>query len=159
MGTLEEIEAIKQLKYRYFRCLDCKRWDEMAEVFTADATCAYDSGKYSYSGREAIVTFLRGALGSASVISMHQGHSPEIVLEGPDAAKATWYLEDYLIFSEANTRLRGAAFYHDEYRKDAGVWRIKHTGYVRSFEEILNGNDNPPRWVLTRSGDHLAKRG
>jgi hypothetical protein len=38
MAQLEEIEAIKQLKYRYFRCLDSKRWAELAECFAPDAT-------------------------------------------------------------------------------------------------------------------------
>jgi hypothetical protein len=32
--------------------------------------------------------------------------------------------------------VRGAAFYSDEYVKVAGAWKIKSTGYKRSFEEI-----------------------
>ena len=31
MDELREIEAIKRLKYRYFRRLDSKRWEELAE--------------------------------------------------------------------------------------------------------------------------------
>lgn len=157
MAALDDIEAIRQLKYRYFRCLDCKRWDELAACFTADATAAYDSGKYSYNGRTAIMEFLSGALGSSAVISLHQGHHPDIEILSPTQARGTWYLEDYLIFTKANTRLRGAAFYHDEYVKE-DVWKIKHTGYIRTFEEILNGNDEAPRWTVTASGDHLPKK-
>ena len=33
MGRLKQIEAIKQVKYRYLRCLDSKLWDEMRAVF------------------------------------------------------------------------------------------------------------------------------
>ena len=35
-SDLVEIEAIKQLKARYFRLLDTKRWDAWREVFTED---------------------------------------------------------------------------------------------------------------------------
>jgi hypothetical protein len=150
---LEEIEAIRQLKYRYFRCLDSKAWQELAECFTADATAAYDSGKYSYEGRDAIIAFLEGGLGSRSVVSMHHGHHPEISVAG-DTAKGTWYLEDYLIFVKADTRLRGAGFYYDDYVKVGGRWLIKHTGYVRTFEEVQSGD--PPKWQVTAYGKHLG---
>ena len=35
---LQAIEDIKQLKARYFRCMDTKDWDGFAAVFTPDAT-------------------------------------------------------------------------------------------------------------------------
>jgi hypothetical protein len=155
MIGLEEIEAIKRLKYKYFRCLDCKAWKELAECFAEDATAAYDSGKYSYDGRDAILGFLEGALGSRDVVSLHQGHHPEIDVQG-NTAKGIWYLEDYLIFVKADTRLRGAGFYHDEYVKLGGLWKLEHTGYVRTFEEIQTGD--PPRWQVTGHGNHLVAR-
>ena len=37
-----DIEAIKQLKYRYLRTLDLKQWDEFAECFVPEATGDYD---------------------------------------------------------------------------------------------------------------------
>ena len=37
---LATIEEIRQVKYRYLRCVDLKLWDELAEVFTPDATGA-----------------------------------------------------------------------------------------------------------------------
>jgi len=38
---LVELEKIRRLKYRYLRCVDLKRWDELENVFTADATADY----------------------------------------------------------------------------------------------------------------------
>ena len=35
--ALEDVEAIKRLKYRYWRHLDLKQWDELAACFAADA--------------------------------------------------------------------------------------------------------------------------
>ena len=34
---LIDIEAIKQLKARYFRAIDRKEWDELGQVFAPDA--------------------------------------------------------------------------------------------------------------------------
>lgn len=152
MSLLENLEAIRQLKYRYFRLLDSKRWVELGACFTDDATAAYDSGKYSYTGRDAILEFLRTSLGSHDILSLHQGHHPEITLIDVERARGTWYLEDYLIFRSAGMRLRGAAFYDDDYVCHDGVWRIAHTGYVRTFEEMQNAGGP---WQLTRGGAHL----
>ena len=38
---LVALEEIRQVKYRYLRCVDLKLWDDMAEVFTPDATVDY----------------------------------------------------------------------------------------------------------------------
>ncbi len=136
MSQLEEIEAIKQLKYRYFRCLDTKDWAGIRETLAEDATSAYDGGKYSFEGRDAIVQFLSDALGSSRVVSRHHGHHPEIELVSETAARGTWYLEDYVLFCETKLVVRGAAFYHDEYEKIDGRWRIKSTGYERTYEIV-----------------------
>jgi hypothetical protein len=50
VGKLKHIEAIRQLKYRYMRCLDSKLWDEMREVFSDDAISSYDKGRYTSTG-------------------------------------------------------------------------------------------------------------
>ncbi|HXC51129.1 MAG TPA: nuclear transport factor 2 family protein [Candidatus Limnocylindrales bacterium] len=136
MSRHDDLEAIRQLKYRYFRALDCKDWDALASTLAEDATTSYDNGRYAFEGRAAILEFLRGALGSPNMISMHHGHHPEIELTGDSSARGTWYLEDMVIFREANTVLRGAAFYSDEYVRIDGEWKIRSTGYERTFEEI-----------------------
>lgn len=140
---LVEIEAIKRLKYKYMRCLDQKRWDEIAGCFSAEATAAYSGGKYSYQGRDAIVEFLRGSMGSDTFHSAHQVHHPEIDLTSPTTARGTWALQDTVIETQWDVIIRGAAFYEDEYVKQQGVWRIRHTGYKRLFEEMLSRKDLP----------------
>jgi bile-acid 7alpha-dehydratase len=135
LQVLKDIEAIKQLKGKYFRCLDCKLWDDLAECFTEDATTSYSGGKLSFKGREAIIKFFRENM-PPSMVSMHQGHHPEIEITSETTAKGIWGFEDYLIIKQANMGLRGAAFYRDEYVKIKGQWRIRHTGYNRIFEEV-----------------------
>ena len=132
---LEALEEIKRVKYKYMRCLDQKRWDEIRECFTEDATAAYSGGKYGYEGRDAIVGFLEKSMGAESFLSCHRVSHPEIEIDG-DTATGTWALEDTVIEESWGITIRGAAFYEDRYVKTADGWKIQHTGYLRTYEEI-----------------------
>jgi hypothetical protein len=140
---LVEHEALKRLKYKYLRCLDQKLWDEMEECFAPDAVAAYSGGKYSYEGRDAILAFLKKSMGAETFLSSHRCHHPEIELTGPDTATAVWALEDVVIEEKWGITIRGAAFYRDEYVKQDGRWRIRRTGYKRTYEEIQSRKDVP----------------
>jgi SnoaL-like domain len=142
-ADLVELEAIKQLKYRYLRCLDQKLWDEIAECFTEDAAAAYSGGKYSFDGREAIVDFLRRSMGAETFLSSHRVHHPELELRSASEATGVWALEDVVIEEKWGVTIRGAAFYTDEYVKQGGRWRIRRTGYKRTYEEIQPRKDVP----------------
>ncbi len=133
ISEIEDREAIKALKYAYLRCLDTKNWDELAGLLAEDATAAYSGGKYTYSGRDQIVDFVRRNMGREQFHSSHRAHHPEIRLDG-DRAEATWALEDIVIDADWEFLLFGAAFYEDVYVRTDGGWLIQHTGYRRSFE-------------------------
>ena len=66
-----DLEAIKSLKHRYMRCIDRKLWDDLRDVFTPDATASYSSGKYAFTGRDAILGFLTKSMGSPRFLSSH----------------------------------------------------------------------------------------
>ena len=143
MIDLNELEAIKRLKYKYLRCLDLKLWSELAQCFTEDATSAYSGGKYSFDGRDAIMDFLEKAMGAPSFLSSHTVHHPEIDLTSDSTATGTWALHDIVIETNADIVIQGAAFYHDEYVKVDGEWKIRSTGYERTYEETLSRADLP----------------
>ena len=48
-----------------------------------------------------------------------------------------------MVDAEAGHAIHGAAYYHDEYVKVDGEWKIKHTGYRRTYEERLERRHNP----------------
>jgi len=143
MLDLIELEAIKRLKYKYLRCLDQKRWAELAECFTENATSAYSGGKFAFDGRDAILDFLSKAMGADSFISSHTVHHPEIELTSETTATGTWALQDVVIETNAQIVIRGAAFYRDEYVKVDGEWKILFTGYERTYEETYSRADIP----------------
>ena len=151
MADLNEIEAIKRLKYRYCRNLDQKHWDELGECLTEDCRSAYGDGHFSFDGRAAILGFLREALGPATRISSHRVHQPEIEITGPTTATGVWALDDIVIETEAKLTIRGAAFYEDQYVKIGGEWKIAKTGYRRIFEEMQSRTETPSL-VITKNG-------
>jgi bile-acid 7alpha-dehydratase len=152
MVDLNELEAIKRLKYKYQRCLDQKRWAELAECFTEDATSSYGDGKYSYEGRDAIVAFLSTAMPS-TMLTSHRVHEPEIDLTSETTAKGIWAMEDTVIETKGEFTIRGAAFYNDEYVKVNGEWKIKSTGYQRIYEEFQSRKDSPSLKILEKMFD------
>ena len=144
LRALEDVEAIKQLKYRYFRCLDLKLWDDLRECFVPDATVAYGGGQYCFDGVDAILDFLVRSLGAESgSLGAHHGHHPEIELTGPATARGSWALDNYLFNVRQKRALRIAAYYRDEYVKVATGWRIRHTGYTLLFQEEWSRDDLP----------------
>lgn len=136
MLDLQAIEQIRQLKARYFRALDSKEWALMESCLAEDCIACYDGGKYSFSGREQIVTFFRSWMDDPQLIFMHHGHHPEITVTNADNATGIWYLQDKVINLHKQTTLHGAGFYHDRYVKVNHQWFIAETGYQRTFEEI-----------------------
>ena len=148
---LVELEKIRQVKYRYLRCVDLKLWDEIGEVFTEDATADYgtpSAGRpLDLKCRDDIVGFLRESLGNG-IITLHAAGQPEISIDG-DEATGTWRFTDTVIATDFKVVISGAAFYEDTYRRgDDGEWRISHTGYVRIFESTMS-LDDWPSWKLT----------
>jgi ketosteroid isomerase-like protein len=143
---LVTIEQIRQLKYRYLRYVDQKRWDEMADVFTADATVDYGTRALGeplkLAGRDEILAFFRANLGP-EIITVHAAGQPEITVDG-DTATGSWRFEDTVIAAKHRVVIKGAAFYEDRYARGAdGRWRIAHTGYVRTYEVMLSLDDLP----------------
>jgi len=121
---LIDIEQIKQLKARYFRFMDAKRWDAWADVFTEDCHLQVENGpgvpQTDVAGRDAIVAYVSHVL--EGVITTHHGHMPEIEITGPDSARGIWAMYDYLT---GPVSLKGYGHYHETYRRDAdGRWRI-----------------------------------
>jgi len=132
---LLEIESIKQLKYRYQRSVDMHDWDGLADCFVPDAVCAYGDGEFTFTGRESIISFLRSVMDRNGMLSSHQVHHPEIAVTSDTTATGVWALHDSVIDLDNDSYYVGAAYYHDEYVKQDGQWRIAHTGYERIWEQ------------------------
>jgi hypothetical protein len=155
---LETLEAIRQVKYRYLRCVDTKLWDEIGDTFTEDATVDYGtkaSGKpLKMAGRDEIVEFFRTNLGP-DILTVHAAGQPEITVE-PDGQTASgiWSFQDTVLATRFRVAVVGAAFYHDRYRLESdGRWRISHTGYRRTYEAMMSLDDLPSFKLIASLSD------
>ena len=121
---MDDIEAIKQLKARYFRSMDTKDWAAMRQVFTDDVIIdtTQDAGGEAIHGGDVFMTFLQGVIGD--VITVHHGHMPEITVTSPTTATGIWAMEAKLRWPDG-TEMHGYGHYHETYEKADGAWRIK----------------------------------
>ena len=129
---LAAIEGIKQLKARYFRCMDSKDWDGFAAQFSDDAVmdvsgdlgddASGDAGIIR-GGRE-ISDFVRSAIDD--VVTVHHGHMPEITLTSPTTASGIWAMEDMLRWPDGNSlgEMHGYGHYEETYEKRDETWLI-----------------------------------
>ena len=134
---LVELEAIKRLKARYFRCLDTKDWEGWLGVFTEDATLAFDLAVSSGGGDGATAPKLQGKKAIADFVvrnltkaqTVHQGHCPEIDFLSETEARGIWAMED--IVDHGDNVVHGFGHYHETYRKVGGDWRIASVHLTR----------------------------
>jgi len=127
-----EVEAIKQLKARYFRLMDTKQWLPFSQVFSDDDIVDVSHDKHAPGdkivGRANVVDFIRKAVGKAATV--HHGHMPEIELLSPTEARGIWAMFDYVEFKPSRG-IRGYGHYHEEYRKESGSWHISKLKLTR----------------------------
>jgi hypothetical protein len=125
---LLDIEEIKKLKARYFRFMDTKQFDRLAELFTADADAWWTGpidGDDCVIGAEAIARYISNAV--LHVTTVHHGHMPEIDILGPERAHGVWPMFDALVYPEnggVRRTFTGYGHYHEDYVKQDGSWKI-----------------------------------
>lgn len=145
LTRLAAIEDIKQLKYRYFRCVDFKDWELIATVFHEDFVGDFrgaasdpdtgfnpvpDATSEVLHGRAATVASFAAAGDHFS--SVHHGHNPEIEITSPTTAKGIWALFDTLRFREGPlAEFQAYGHYHETYEKVGGDWQIKTSRLTR----------------------------
>lgn len=133
LRRLLDVEDIKRLKARYFRTLDHKDWGGFGEVFARDAVLEVPEAALVANGRAAIVAAVSGPLTGSRTV--HHGHMPEIELTGPDTAKGTWAMFDYVEWAPsangARVGLQGYGHYLEEYVREDGAWRIARLHLAR----------------------------
>ena len=125
-------EEIKQLKARYFRCMDTKDWAGFEQVFAHDAVMDMSSEMRDQTtrggvtrGSAEIAAMVRNVVGA--VVTVHHGHMPEIELTSATTARGVWAMEDKLRWPEGSPvrTMHGYGHYHETYERTEDGWRIK----------------------------------
>ncbi len=132
---MDDLDAIRQLKARYFRTMDTRDWDGMRQLFTADVVMdTTESGGGIVTGADEFLAFLRQALDGATTV--HQGHMPEIELTSDTTATGIWALNDIVVWPNG-MRLDGYGHYHETYVKGPDGWRISSSKLTRLHTDFV----------------------
>jgi hypothetical protein len=159
--SLRFAEEIRELKARYFRLMDTKRWEDYATLFLDDSlfdvTEAFkDPGGTDGSGleaavrepivgRDAIVAYVSRGL-DTRVRSFHVGFMPEIEILSETRARAVWAMEDRVWLADGPTSMmHGWGHYHETYTRRDGRWHIQTLKITRLRLELV------PRQAAARS--------
>jgi len=138
LDRLLAIEEIKQLKARYFRCVDDADWVGFRSVFADDAEFApprppqgsgLASSREPISGGDAFVAYVRGGReGPNAPTSVHQGFLPEIEVHSADTASGRWAMEDVVRWPDRISHGRGYSL--EGYVRRDGAWLISRMALV-----------------------------
>jgi hypothetical protein len=149
LQRLLDIEDIRGLKARYFRCMDTKDWEGLAKVFAPDAI--FDlrevssvrnplTGAWSppfggesdvYRGHANVLKMIRDAVEHR--VTIHHGHMGEIEITGDTTACGIWAMEDVVVNAPGGEpiNMHGSGHYHDTYVRLADGWAILTTKITR----------------------------
>jgi SnoaL-like protein len=150
ISRADELEAIRQLKARYFRFMDTKRWTCWREVFTTGVVGTFenavspngagDQEAPTWEGVDVLVSSIRTAI--EDCVTVHQGFTSEIELESATSASGIWAMSDIVAFPNGYT-LQGAGHYHETYLKIDGSWRIDSIHLTRTRMEFVSPSVGP----------------
>lgn len=140
IDQMNDLEAIRQLKARYFRLMDTQQWRDWESCFTADISAFYEGVPRARpdlpvdvgcEGRAMLVEGISVLMTGAQ--SIHQGFMPELELTGPTTARGIWAMFDFVMLPTCH--FKGWGHYHEQYVKEGAVWKLKKIHLTRLHTE------------------------
>ncbi len=140
LQRLLDLEEIKTLKHRYIRYMTHSLWDELEAILAPDIEASYSDGKYTFSGRDSLLAFLRVAHDAATtqVVGFWHVMMQEMDFRGVDEAHGIWAMYHFYLDKNELQQLEMFAYYDDVYRRIDGRWLLARTGYRRVMEQTLD---------------------
>jgi hypothetical protein len=125
IARLEAIEAIKQLKARYWHCCDTKDVEGVRACFLdGPVEIHYDGPVGLVHHRDSLYEVFKNVACQTHIVEMHHGGPAQIEVTGPDSARGRWGLVYHLMNRETKTVSVCGGYYDDEYRRVDGQWWI-----------------------------------
>ena len=139
LEELQAIEDIKRLKARYCRFVDLNRRDLLRDLFTDEIVYEFQGWKEGQGAED----FAGSAQDFADRLSFHRVSMPDIEVLSETTARGVWAMVDIIEYpaSPEKVGFRGYGYYHEEYRKVDGTWRISYLQLARHRIEELGPRD------------------
>lgn len=129
LQRLEDIDAIRQLKARYFHACDHKDIDTLRTCFV-EGPLVIDYGVIGrFTEREAFLDIYRQMACHPHIIDMHHGQNAQIEWQSPTTARATWDLYFHQINQQTGMLTQLGGFYQDRFIKENTRWVIAETTF------------------------------
>ena len=146
--VLEDIEAIRQLKHRYFFLCDRKRPADVLACF-APGDVRIDYGRIGqFSNAADMVAVFTALACQEHIVEMHHAQNDQIEILDATRAEATWGLYYFMINTRDNTVTQLGGYYLDEYRKIEGEWKISATTFHVTSTELLDLGEGMARVIF-----------
>jgi len=148
IAVLEDIEAIRKLKHRYFFLCDRKRPADVLRCF-APGEVLIDYGRIGqFTRAEDMVAVFTALACHEHIVEMHHAQNEQIEIRDATRAEATWGLYYFMINTRERTVTQLGGYYLDEYRKIDGEWKISATVYHLTSTEILELGESMARVIF-----------
>lgn len=135
---LEAIEAIKQLKARYFQACDKKQPEVVRECFARGEIDLHYGRIGHFTEREQLVAVFSELACHEHIVEMHHGQNPQISVLDKNSASAIWGLYYHLIDTRQQTVTQLAGFYDDAYVRVDREWKICRSSYEVESTQIFD---------------------
>ena len=144
---LAAIEAIRQLKAKYWRGVDTSDGALVRSILAEDCVldfrgcCTDPASGVDFLPQMNIVMKGRDIWQAQALdgyVTSHQGHQAEIEVTGPDTASAIWTFTDRFFYPAGMqySRFTGYGYYHETYcMEPGGPWLLKTTRITRLWVE------------------------
>lgn len=138
LWRLESIEAIKQLKHRYF--FSCDRKDPAAmRACYVDGPAQIEFGRVGdFEDADALQAVFTELACHEHIVEMHHAQNPQITVADDGTATGIWGLFYYVIDTRQQSATQLGGFYEDEYREVDGEWRIAASRFTVTSTQILD---------------------
>lgn len=154
VAAAEGVRAVKRLQHAWAHYLDEGRWSDLADLLASDVTAQF--GSESVRGKDNLRRHLMRAANrsseglAAGQLNTHLVMQPIVTL-GADGrtAKGTWH-ELALLGQFGKAASWRGGVYENEYRFDAGKWKISRVHYVEQYRGAYEdyGHKAPAKWNI-----------
>ena len=133
---LSDIEAIRRLRYKYWRCIHKSLWDDLIDCYADGAVVDFGYG-LQLEGKKALEDFYKGSMASAFTLVDPQGHNPEIEILSSTTARGFWQLDNSMVEAQTDKAVRVGASYDEEYVKRDGEWKISVQKVNHIYRQVI----------------------
>ena len=139
--ALEDIEAIKRLKARWWFACDTRDLAGMRACYDEDDFLIDFGFIGEFTDMDAFMEVFESLACHPPHVDMHHGTAPEIEMTGSDNATGRWRMRAELLETETRPVQLMSGYYEDVYARVNGEWKMRVSKYTLMSNLFLSSSD------------------